>query len=297
MREYNTNVSKDKRIKFVCYDQQYIVPGEKTVLDYLEKVAPHRSERAKELFKNDVNSIQSQQFQGNDDRKKEAQSKMAELHAKYLELLGLFTLNEKNFISKSSSTEFQKVLMQVRVMAQYLDAFGDDKSPGRDFYMAETIERLLENEPPQTKAVIWAHNAHIQKIKPGSTQDQDMGWQLSRTFGDRFYSIGFSFNRGSFRSMSQEEPFGLKAFEVDSAPPNTIDWQFANTGFKNFFIDLRDSKKEINVREWFAQKHRMRSIGSGYRPSIANYYFSETSLGESFDAVVFFDRTTSARPL
>ena len=34
-------------------------------------------------------------------------------------------------------------------------------SHSRDWFMAENLLRALEGEAPGTKAVVWAHNAHV----------------------------------------------------------------------------------------------------------------------------------------
>ncbi len=64
----------------------------------------------------------------------------------------------------------------------------------RDRIMAENVAQILEQYGPQSKIVLWAHNAHI------SNAEGWLGHYLKQQFGEQAYLLGFEFNQGTFTS-------------------------------------------------------------------------------------------------
>ena len=91
-------------------------------------------------------------------------------------LLQCIVLMEKSSIGNSYGDEY---------MAKY-----------RDECMAKNIQWILDNNP-NTKIVLWAHNAHISK------QEGSMGKFLSEKYGDNYYNIGFLSNSGMYTAIKE----------------------------------------------------------------------------------------------
>ena len=88
----------------------------------------------------------------------------------------------------------------------------------------------------------------------------------------------------------------LKDFSISEADPGTIPWLFAKTEMPLFFLDLNRILSSNAAREWFSRERKMRSIGAGYSYDNAYEYFKSVILPDHFDAIIFVDSTTAARP-
>jgi erythromycin esterase len=90
---------------------------------------------------------------------------------------------------------------------------------------------------------------------------------------------------------------GVHPFTVAPAPEGTFDAALAATGIPIFALDLRTLPKDGPVAAWFAQPHRTRDIGADFSDaSVAKHWTSDFSGPSSFDAVLFVNTTTAARP-
>jgi erythromycin esterase len=64
-----------------------------------------------------------------------------------------------------------------------------------------------------------------------------------------------------------------------------------------FALDLRTLPKDGPVAAWFAQPHRTRDIGAGFSDASASKHWTSDWGGPSgFDAILFVNTTTAARP-
>ncbi len=160
------------------------------------------------------------------------------------------------------------------------------KEISRDDSMAQNIQWILDQNPG-AKVVLWAHNGHV------STNDRAMGASLRRMYGNQMVVFGFAFNQGSFQAIEQSK--GLHSFTVPPAPAGSLDATFAAAGIPLFALDLRAIPKTGPVAEWFNQPHQARSIGAIFSDSTAEQYLINLNATQSFDAMLFVEKTTAAR--
>ena len=154
----------------------------------------------------------------------------------------------------------------------------------RDESMARNVEWILE-QSPTAKIVLWAHNGHV--ATTGFRGYQPMGATLRKTYGDRMVVFGFSFQQGSFQAVKQGDR--LQDFTVPPAPEGTWDALMATAGAPVFALDLRNAPVELR------QPMKTRNIGALYSNENAERYYSETSMPEAYDALLFVESTTAAR--
>lgn len=303
MRAYNARVPASNKVKFVGFDIHYNDVGRQRILGYLRRVAPERVTATETLFSIDIEKSLETAFFTNSPKEREAiRSKLIETRVKYYELLGFLTLNEVQLTNQTSVSEFNQIREYARVLAQLADASSQPlevaDGPLRDYYMAENVKRIVDTEPQGARVVVWAHNQHISAGRE-SEKYPYMGFHLRRFFGDAYYSIGFSFNQGSFKARNFDPKANreLKQFSVGSAPEGSVDWYLARVGSKNYFIDLRHSTKNQNVVQWLKTPRPMRVIGLYYNAQAEKNYFIPTKLMGDFDGIVFFDQTTPSHEL
>jgi erythromycin esterase len=300
MREYNKHVPAAGRVKFVGFDIQVNGTGQARLLEYLKRVAPERLAEVDAFFKIDIAELANAVFDKRDAAKEELE-KLNTLRKQYYDLFVFLELSGAKLAAKSSEPEYEQMREYARVLVQYADAYakpGFGGNVARDLYMADNFRRLVEREPAGTRFVVWAHNGHI------ATGDGDgyptLGHYLRRFYGQNYYALGFSFNQGSFQSREAQpkDPNNrmLMSFTVGPAPVGSVDWFLAQTGAKIFFIDFRSSRKSVEIGEWLAAPHPMRSVGSGYAAGFEQSSFSPITLGSEFDGLFFVDTANRARP-
>ena len=309
MRTYNASVTADKKVKFVGFDIQVNGEARDYVLSYLKKVAPDRVADFEAIppsahvdadekdYKSSFEAIIDTAVNGSEQEKPAALKKSIEIRAKYNELLGFMVLNATKFTFQTSADEFANALQSVRVIAQYIDVYGRTRFSGaeRDFYMAENLKRFVDAEPPGTRFVVWAHNAHI---NASESFGRGFGNHLRRFYGNEYYAVGFSFNQGGFQAYGAtpaEPKTMLRGYTTHPAVEGSVDWCLAQTKVKNFFVDLRSAAKTETVSEWLTTPQRMRLIGSGYSSEREQNYFLPIALKQAFDGLIFIDTTTRAR--
>jgi erythromycin esterase-like protein len=205
----------------------------------------------------------------------------------------------------NAGTDAKKQIGDVATLLKVLDEYrakGQSNSVEnvRDRCMAENVAWILEHEGPQAKIVCWSHNGHayMPDPKPGEGA-LAMGSYLERKFSDGHVVIGFSFNRGSFQAVGgpRSGKMGLSEWTVGPAKDGSVDSTFAKAGTPVFLIDLRRAP-DGPVKEWLKQSHPMRMIGALFDPTVeATQYYAPTTLVPWYDAMIFIDTTTRARPL
>lgn len=303
MREYNKKSPEDKRVKFLGYDLQHLGDGMKLVESYIRKLAPDYTDIVKAAIdpvRIDPNKIAELP----NSEQKEKDKILAGLH----EMMGILAFHQTQFTRKTSKEEFRYVLQHARVLTQFYDAYskpmmgaaGASSAAGlRDLYMAENIEHILQTEGPDARIVVWAHNGHISKNSWGGGISS-MGAHLQKLLGDKYYALGFAFNEGSFQSrmMDREsDNFGaLIEFTVGPAPEGSAGWYLAKPGLELYVLDLRSSPEEGKIKDWLNAPHPFRFIGSGFSEINKDRYLAPTVLMDHFDGIVYFGKTTRARP-
>ena len=161
----------------------------------------------------------------------------------------------------------------------------------RDRSMAENVKWILDNNPG-AKIVLWAHNGHVSTASAGGYDP--MGASLRKMYGSQMLVFGFGFNQGSFQAREQVGGL-LRDFTVRPAPADSLDSTLAATGIPLFALDLRDAPKTGPVATWLSEPHKARSIGSMYSEDSDGQYLFELKAAQSFDAMLFVEKTTAAR--
>lgn len=302
MRRYNQTAPEGHKVKFVGFDMHNNEKAMDAVVAYLRKVAPERVEdlqKVFQLFRATELGRQHFEYISNVSVKEKAR-----VQAAMNELLGFLLLNQVRFREQTSTTEFEQVMRHARILAQFTDIYrrplSDPQNPTvssgytRDFYMAENIERIAEEEKPGAGIITWAHNEHVGV----GVYEHNMGEYLRRRFGTAYYALGTSFNQGGFqaRLLSPEVTIGaVTEFNIGPAPERTIEWYFTRTGMKAFLVDFRSLAKDETIAPWSATPRAIRSIGLGFSPQ-EDEPLTKINLQSTFDGLAFIEKTTRARP-
>ena len=284
MRKYNEDQTHDKKVQFLGFDMQTARVAVSNVDEYLENVDPQEYQIAERVLAPLADERNERDYSR---RPPKVQTETAE---GIQFLLDFFDQHKSDYIAASSDKQWALARHNLEIIKQAAKLYSSRSPAVRDRYMAENIKWILDNEPPGTKMMLWAHNGHV------STADSRMGSFLRRMYGQEMVVCGFSFFEGSFQAVSALGlGHWLQDFVVGPSPPDSLDSALAETGLPLFAIDLRRASSKDAVHRWLEIAHRMRSIGAVYNELLpSNTYLPEIIPG-TFDVIFFVKRTTPAR--
>ena len=207
-----------------------------------------------------------------------------------------FQERKQDYIRRSSNREWAFACQHANVLTQYLEAFiiPGESSAVRDSCMAQNIRWILDFEGPGSNMVVWAHNGHVATSSAGGIDA--MGKHLRRMFGSDLVVFGFAFNQGRFQAIDMAKG-GLHPFTVGGAPGGSLDSTLAAAGLSIAAIDLRSLPKEGLVAGYFGRPLLTRTIGAVYDDQFGANYLALQEFPKLYDAILFIEATTSARPL
>jgi erythromycin esterase len=294
MRRYNADPKNTRKVKFYGFDMQSAPRAAKVTLSYLRKVAPQQAEIAARELGILANPFTDPGFNTLSKEKKAAAAEVVK------SVLASLDERKQDYVELSGADEWSLARLHARILAQNIEMRSGPLNTMitiRDRSMAENIGWILDHEGPDAKLVAWAHNGHV------STQTPWMGSHLRRMFGSEMVVFGFAFNQGGFQAMEMPFPTGsgLRSFNVDPAPDGSLDAMLASAGLNIAAIDLREllkeGLKEEGAAKWFSAPRATRSIGAGYGEKFAANFFSRQVAPTIYDAILFVEKTTAARPL
>ena len=286
MRKYNQDPKHTNKVKFFGFDMQVANVAVRNAERYLEKVDPGEAKVASTVLAPLSDA----------DRERESASKSRYFWQKTGEmiesLLEWLELRKKVYVEASSLKEWTLARHNLEIVRQAVEMHSVDRSGNfspRDQAMAANVEWILDQEGPESKIMLWAHNGHVSTAPLGD--GESMGTVLRKTYGEKMVVCGFSFDQGSFQALQRGK--GLRQFTVGPAIPGSLDAALAAAGIPLFAVDLRAAPSSGAVAEWLNTPQPMRSIGAIYSDSAPEAYFGLVS-PHSFDVILFVKHTTAA---
>ena len=282
MRTYDADPAHARKVRFLGFDMQTASVACPAVAAYLEKVDPAY---AKEV---------AATLAGLREAAREVTPASAAALSSARALLARFDARRDAYVAASSRREWDLARQHAVIVEQVAELGAAQTLDYRDRAMAENVGWILAHEPAGTRMVVWAHNAHINYSEGAGYTS--MGECLRRGFGADFLNIGFVFNQGAFQAMSQSGQGGrrLAEFSLGPSPESNLAAAFSRTGAPLALLDLRSRPATGPVTAWLTSPHPMRETGA--------LFVSEADMTEPvvitdrFDAILFVDRTTRARP-
>jgi erythromycin esterase len=308
MRDYNKTVPDTRKVKFMGFDVQRPTRALEIVLAYLQRLAPEYAATVKSVFSlaNPGAPGTNTGYEAFKAYQKYTREEKAQIRARLLEVAGFLSFNETRFTRQTSPADFNlalecaRILLQghdVRVASAEPDALDD---PGnRDLYMAETVEYILNQEPPGARIVVWAHNGHLSGTLGGAKR---MGSYFREVYGNAYYVFAFAFDYGSFQAgdIDAEEAIeheGLTEFTLGPSPEGSLGWYLSRAHGGNLVVDLHSAPGGA-VSEWLQTPISMRIIGAGFSWKWSEKEFTlPTKLKDEYDGLIFIEKTSRARPL
>ena len=296
------NLANERKVKFYGFDMQKTKPASDRLLGYLKRLAPDLAAAIETpLAPNMVDAFAT--------LSRLVQHKII---AQIKHVLDRFDAERMTWTARSSELEWRLARQCVVVMEQLTrwanlparSSFRDHRNSFRDQCMADNVSALLEAEGPQTKALLLAHNEHVQRapvswFSPVMTFSS-MGNFLHARFGAEQAVIGFSFNQGCFRAVGTiDNDTALHEWVVGAAPAHFVDATLARTGLPLFALNLKAVPQNGSVAQWMASKPWQRAIGIGFSHGTGNAppwlkpYVKSGDPRDRYDVLVFVESTTA----
>jgi erythromycin esterase len=292
------NRTHARQVKFYGFDMQFPAEATLTVLDYLERVAPELAAGSAAALWPLSNDLTAHRFAWL------PEATRATALAAIGRLGETFAGERAAWVGATGTLAWQLARLSLVVLGQsarlqlaMADPLAPPMSP-RDVPMADNVAALLEAEGPEAKAVLWAHNGHVERESRFLTHDKqpdaNMGTRLDELLGRQHVVVGFAFNQGSFQARGQDG--ALVSHAVGPAPEGSLDRVLAAAEVPLFLLPMTTAPASGPVADWLGTRPLSRCIGSAYLADHAGEYLAATDPRRSFDVLAFVETTTAARP-
>jgi erythromycin esterase len=273
MREVNS--SGNGRIEFWGFDMQTPTVAMDSVRSFVARAEPAYSDSVERLYEKvaeALTTIRSARGQ----RSTAAYSSWREAAGLVVEHL---QQNRESYLERFEPLEVDWAIQNARIVLQGGQTLGG--GPSRDESMADNVDWILAQAPPETKIVLWAHNGHVNR---GGARYRSMGTALAERHGDDMVVFGFAFHDGEYSAVGDQ---GLGTYTTSPSEPGSVEWAMHLTGLPRLVLDLRLAEEGSEVSGWLTRSLDFRSIGA----MAMEYAFYPTVITEQFDALVYFDMT------
>jgi hypothetical protein len=198
------------------------------------------------------------------------------------------------------TVELERMRLCASFLGQRFEALRDGWVLARETVMASNVKVVMRECGPTAKAVLWAHNGHVQ-FGESPLGQVPTGELLRQKMGDDYKSIGFCFGSGGFKGWWQPDISmrGIVPMTVGTAPAESGASAFSAAGYGTALFDMRSVPKSGPVHDWFAEPRPDWCIGGGFSPADPSYILglSPVSWPSIADAVIYFDRVLPSIPL
>jgi erythromycin esterase len=289
MRAWNADPRHRNKVQFLGFDMQTSKFAHASVAAYLAKVAPDAAPGLLAPIEALASSGSSTAIgKMTADQRKVVTDGLAAI-AK------AFDGQRKAWAQKTSAAELDEMRHDLTILEQatamYAPATGTTPFHVRDKAMADNVGWILAQQPG-ARIVVWAHNGHIANRLEAF---ENMGSHLRKQLKTGYLNVGFVFSQGSFQAMQRTNGGGgLNEITLGAPPESDVSVAFARTGKPLLVLDLRALPRTGVVRDWFWSPHPMRETGAVF--STEQNMTNTVVLPELYDAMIFVDKTTRARP-
>jgi protein-L-isoaspartate(D-aspartate) O-methyltransferase len=174
-----------------------------------------------------------------------------------------------------------------------------DSRDRRSAHMFETLQSLLAFYGPESRGVVWAHNAQVgdSRFVDLNTGESTLGSRCRAAMGrNAVYVVGFGTDHGRVAAAPSWEE-AMEPIEVVTGRAGSYERLFHQLSRKNFTLPLTD-RAHPDVRAALSRARLERAIGLVYRPSAElESHYVRASLSRQFDELAWFDVSHAVVPL
>jgi erythromycin esterase-like protein len=192
---------------------------------------------------------------------------------------------------------------QILSFYEYFSLQGSPQLAYRDEHAARNLRWW--HRRTGDKVAYWAASAHTARapglrisLPPAPDLEFDnAGSHLHRWYGQRYRSIGFTFDHGTVISGFDQPPYTGLPFAVPRPAPDWAERPLGEAGLDQFALDLHADAPPA-VQAWLQEPTTTRAIGPSFDPQDPlAYYMTGGSLAQWFDVIVHRQVVTPWQPL
>lgn len=297
IKNYNQNKKESEKVSFYGFDMQNLTFG----LKYLSsKLSMNNSPFARsfQFITASIDSIPEgklfERIRQNDQPTKDTLLAMNSLLQKWL------STNKQTISSVLGDLELNNIRLCLENYNQFLESiYRKNKAfHFRDSCMANNALKIQQME--NSKMFIWAHNGHVGLDYNGFPI---MGTFLKKSIQEKYYSIGFVFDHGSFMAFKGPNTMvgaftkylfarnnlykGLMECSAQSLKKNTLTNELKKARLDALFIDLNSSSNCL-----FSTPNTCFDIGASY----LNEKHASTRIvaKKTFDGLIYISTSSPA---
>ena len=300
LRGHNESLAAGRKVSFHGLDVYSLTESLHAVLDYLERVDREGAAAARYRY----GCLTPWQDQPAEYGRAVVHGRLAGCEGPVVEQLRAMLAHRLGYVEKDGEAWFDAYQNAriVRAAERYYRLMYQGASDSwnlRDRHMFDTLQAVIGQRGPGSKAIVWAHNSHV-----GNAAATAMGWRGQFNIGelcrlayeDEAVLIGFGTDSGTVAAAS-DWGAEMEIKTVRPARPDSYEHAFRRTGHARSLTDWRGTSNRA-VLDALRQPRLERAIGVVYRPEteLLSHYF-EAVMAEQFDALVWFERTTAVTPL
>ncbi len=296
LRKFNHGKNYDHQVGFYGLDVYSLWESLESVMDYLQKNEPDAVETAQQA----INCFEPYNREGVNYATKvrlvpetcenEVLDLLKELHTR---TSWGGTDHEASFSVRQNALTAVNAEKYFRAMLRG----GPDSWNIRDTHMADTLENLLNQLGPESKAVVWEHNTHIGDASATEMREDRMlniGQLIRERLGrDKVVLVGF----GSFKgNVIASEAWGEEIRKMQLPEARNDSWENLLHQYSpaNKLLISNEMKDISHLKEMI--NHR--AVGVVYHPErdhFGNYVQSLIPL--RYDAFIYLDETNALHPM
>ncbi|MEZ5347320.1 MAG: erythromycin esterase family protein [Pyrinomonadaceae bacterium] len=275
LREHNEKASR--KIRVVGMEMTYIENNLKWLDTFLEASSPTFDDVRKDLDKKRKYLAFA----------RHEKDEILDYWNLYFRMNELLSSNKEILVKNSSETDFANAERIVEIIRQYATYVSQTEfrlqTEFRDKFSTRNVFWAL-NQRENSKAIIWAHNGHIRK----SYSYDVLGRNLSLAFGDEYFAIGFMFGEGEFGSHNDE--WNFTKFSYAAPEKSTLNYKLSERK-ENLFFNIRENLQNEDAKFLRTPVEARADISEQLRKQDMNSTVP-IILGETYDAIVFLEKTT-----
>lgn len=282
---------RENSVSFHGFDLQFPKMAIENVLTYVGRVDTVNCRIYEQLYSNFLEYIDNLRdyYRVSSQEKNAIRDQLRSAH-------DMIEEREISYVNRSDKKSFDYALRGARLVqqAEHVYSGEGDMAAIRDLYMAENTKWIIDQEGPNAKIVLWAHNGHVH-FDP--VHGRTMGTHLRNEYGDDLVIVGFSFYEGSFNAVTDNFPDGYGDLTVHTTPPPPDDayaYHFHGAYMPRMYLDLRTIDFDSPATDWIPGPRRFRSIGAVYCDDYPEWYYYDARLPEEFDIIVYINSTTES---
>lgn len=278
LKKYN-QTHTDKIQLYGC-EMQYVISDKNRIQEYLKKVdSDYKIDGFEKHLWNTLEENEKMDY-----------------YISYGKLKKHFIDNYEIFKNKTSEREFNLAFQHIVVLGQFVTAINQNieqrKHDFRDIYMGENIQWILNFHGNESKALYWAHNAHVGDWIDNGGMVDVTGHQLRKIYGNLYFNIATDFGTGEFVAFpadaNQTGNWNFSNYGHKEVLKNTFSYCLRQMGKPNTFLNIRKAKEDKRLIEYLNSEL---TTMSGAGALVRNSKTETKEIGKAFDGIIYLNKT------